>query len=92
MNFKSLQAKKITYRVYRNQTFVTNGGNAPNLGTMEMVKIVRSATDIENLPDVECIAEEIIPFKMNLQKMLKCFWRNKKLHPVERNFIQKSIR
>jgi hypothetical protein len=72
MNFKSLQAKKITYRVYRNQTFVTFG-NAPNLGTMEMVKIVRSATDIENLPDVECIAEEIIPFKMNLQKLLEMF-------------------
>lgn len=30
------------------------------------VKIVRSATDIENLPDVECIAEEIIPFKNEL--------------------------
>ena len=30
------------------------------------VKIVRSATDIENLPDVECIAEDIIPFKNEL--------------------------
>ena len=30
------------------------------------VKIVRSATDIENLADVECIAEEIIPFKNEL--------------------------
>jgi 5-(carboxyamino)imidazole ribonucleotide synthase len=30
------------------------------------VKIVRSATDIENLPDVECIAEVIIPFKNEL--------------------------
>lgn len=30
------------------------------------VKIVRSATDIENLPGVECIAEEIIPFKNEL--------------------------
>ncbi len=30
------------------------------------VKIVRSSTDIENLPDVECIAEEMIDFKNEL--------------------------
>jgi 5-(carboxyamino)imidazole ribonucleotide synthase len=30
------------------------------------VKIVRLATDIENIPDVECIAEEIIAFKSEL--------------------------
>ena len=30
------------------------------------VKIVRAATDIENLPDVECIAEEMVPFKNEL--------------------------
>ena len=30
------------------------------------VKIVRHATDLENLPDVECIAEEMVPFKNEL--------------------------
>ena len=30
------------------------------------VKIVREATDLENLPDVECIAEELVPFKNEL--------------------------
>ena len=30
------------------------------------VKIVRSITDIENLPNVECIAEEMVPFKNEL--------------------------
>jgi 5-(carboxyamino)imidazole ribonucleotide synthase len=30
------------------------------------VKIVRTATDLANLPDVECIAEEMIPFKNEL--------------------------
>ena len=30
------------------------------------VKIVREATDLENLPDVECIAEEFVPFKNEL--------------------------
>jgi 5-(carboxyamino)imidazole ribonucleotide synthase len=30
------------------------------------VKIVRTATDLENLPNVECIAEEVVPFKNEL--------------------------
>ena len=30
------------------------------------VKIVRTATDLENLPNVECIAEEMVPFKNEL--------------------------
>ncbi|WP_396137378.1 5-(carboxyamino)imidazole ribonucleotide synthase [Flavobacterium sp.] len=30
------------------------------------VKICRSALDLENLPDVECIAEEMVPFKNEL--------------------------
>ena len=30
------------------------------------VKIIRSKEDLENLPDVECIAEEMIPFKNEL--------------------------
>jgi len=30
------------------------------------VKIVRSLSDIENLPNVECIAEEMVPFKNEL--------------------------
>ncbi len=30
------------------------------------VKIVRSAEDIENLPNVECIAEQMVPFKNEL--------------------------
>jgi 5-(carboxyamino)imidazole ribonucleotide synthase len=30
------------------------------------VKIVRKATDLENLPDVECIAEQLVPFKNEL--------------------------
>jgi 5-(carboxyamino)imidazole ribonucleotide synthase len=30
------------------------------------VKIVRSSEDMENLPDVECIAEHIVPFKNEL--------------------------
>lgn len=30
------------------------------------VKIVRHATDLENLPDVECIAEDLVPFKNEL--------------------------
>ena len=30
------------------------------------VKIVRSVQDLENLPDVECIAEDMIPFKNEL--------------------------
>ena len=30
------------------------------------VKIVRHATDLENLPDVECIAEDMVPFKNEL--------------------------
>ncbi|MDI1318295.1 5-(carboxyamino)imidazole ribonucleotide synthase [Flavobacterium sp.] len=30
------------------------------------VKIIRSAKDIETLPDVECIAEELVPFKNEL--------------------------
>ena len=30
------------------------------------VKIVRSVLDLENLPDVECIAEDMIPFKNEL--------------------------
>lgn len=30
------------------------------------VKIVREATDLENLPDVECIAEQLVPFKNEL--------------------------
>jgi 5-(carboxyamino)imidazole ribonucleotide synthase len=30
------------------------------------VKIVREARDLENLPDVECIAEELVPFKNEL--------------------------
>jgi 5-(carboxyamino)imidazole ribonucleotide synthase len=30
------------------------------------VKIVRTATDLENLPDVECIAEQMVPFKNEL--------------------------
>ncbi|WP_026977029.1 5-(carboxyamino)imidazole ribonucleotide synthase [Flavobacterium tegetincola] len=30
------------------------------------VKIVRHASDLENLPDVECIAEELVPFKNEL--------------------------
>lgn len=30
------------------------------------VKIVRSTSDIENLPDVECIVEEMVPFKNEL--------------------------
>ena len=30
------------------------------------VKIVRSVTDIENLPNVECIAEQMVPFKNEL--------------------------
>ena len=30
------------------------------------VKIIREATDLENLPDVECIAEEMVPFKNEL--------------------------
>jgi 5-(carboxyamino)imidazole ribonucleotide synthase len=30
------------------------------------VKIIRHATDLENLPDVECIAEELVPFKNEL--------------------------
>jgi 5-(carboxyamino)imidazole ribonucleotide synthase len=30
------------------------------------VKIIRHATDLENLPDVECIAEQLVPFKNEL--------------------------
>ena len=30
------------------------------------VKVVRTASDLENLPNVECIAEEMIPFKNEL--------------------------
>jgi 5-(carboxyamino)imidazole ribonucleotide synthase len=30
------------------------------------VKIIRYATDLEKLPDVECIAEELVPFKNEL--------------------------
>ncbi len=30
------------------------------------VKIIREASDLENLPDVECIAEEMVPFKNEL--------------------------
>jgi 5-(carboxyamino)imidazole ribonucleotide synthase len=30
------------------------------------VKIVRTATDLENIPNVECIAEEVVPFKNEL--------------------------
>lgn len=30
------------------------------------VKIIREATDLENLPDVECIAEDMVPFKNEL--------------------------
>lgn len=30
------------------------------------MKVVRSISDLENLPDVECIAEEMIPFKNEL--------------------------
>ena len=30
------------------------------------VKIIRDASDLENLPDVECIAEELVPFKNEL--------------------------
>ncbi|WP_432671893.1 5-(carboxyamino)imidazole ribonucleotide synthase [Flavobacterium sp. SM2513] len=30
------------------------------------VKIVRHASDLENLPDVECIAEDMVPFKNEL--------------------------
>jgi 5-(carboxyamino)imidazole ribonucleotide synthase len=30
------------------------------------VKVIRTITDIENLPDVECITEEMIPFKNEL--------------------------
>lgn len=30
------------------------------------VKVVRSLSDLDNLPDVECIAEEMIPFKNEL--------------------------
>jgi 5-(carboxyamino)imidazole ribonucleotide synthase len=30
------------------------------------VKIVRSITDLENLPNTECIAEKLIPFKNEL--------------------------
>lgn len=30
------------------------------------VKIIREASDLENLPDVECIAEDIVPFKNEL--------------------------
>jgi len=30
------------------------------------VKIVRTVTDLENLPNVECIAEEMVPFKNEL--------------------------
>lgn len=30
------------------------------------VKIIRKNTDLDNLPDVECIAEEMIPFKKEL--------------------------
>ena len=30
------------------------------------VKIVRSASDLNNLPDVECIAEQMVPFKNEL--------------------------
>ncbi len=30
------------------------------------VKIIRDASDLENLPDVECIAEDMVPFKNEL--------------------------
>lgn len=30
------------------------------------VKVVRTASDLENVPDVECIAEEMVPFKNEL--------------------------
>ncbi len=30
------------------------------------VKIIREASDLENLPDVECIAEDMVPFKNEL--------------------------
>ncbi|POS02436.1 5-(carboxyamino)imidazole ribonucleotide synthase [Flavobacterium croceum DSM 17960] len=55
--------------------------NAISLGTLEMpfvwksaqfgydgngVKIVRSTIDLDNLPNIECIAEQMIPFKNEL--------------------------
>jgi hypothetical protein len=41
-------------------------GNALNLDTMVMAKVIRELSDLDNLANVECIAEEMVPFKMNL--------------------------
>jgi hypothetical protein len=31
----------------------------------ERVKVIRQISDLDELPNVECIAEEMIPLKMN---------------------------
>lgn len=47
------------------------------------VKVVKSATDIKNLPDVECIVEKMIPFKMELAVIVARNQNNElKTYPV----------
>jgi 5-(carboxyamino)imidazole ribonucleotide synthase len=47
------------------------------------VKIIRNAKDIENLPNVECIAEDMIPFKNELAVIVvRSFSGEVKTYPV----------
>ena len=58
------------------------------------VKVVKSLDDLKNLPNVECIAEELIPFKNELAVIVaRNVSGDTKTYPVLKwNFIRKPIR